>query len=156
VRLSSNSPDATLPSSVTVPPGSKTATFTVKSAPVAVNVNAVITAKFGTVTETASLTVEAAQFTGFTVAPDTFVGSSTTSVTGTLTLNGPPPSAGATIKLSSSNPSVASVPATAFIHSGNTTVSFPVKHSAVKSSELVTITATYGATIRTFRVEATS
>jgi hypothetical protein len=156
ILLSSSSLDATVPGSVTVSAGAKTATFTVKSAPVATNVSAVVTAKLGTVTKTAAITVQAAVLTGFTVAPDTFVGSSTTSVTGTLTLNGPPPSAGATIKLTSSDPTAVSVPATALIHSGNTSVTFPIKHYAVKSNELVTITATYGATTRTFKVEVTA
>jgi hypothetical protein len=41
------------------------------------------------------------------------------------------------------------------IHSGNTSVKFTVSHFAVKTSELVTITATYGAATRTYRVEVT-
>ncbi len=155
VTLSSSSPDATTPSSITVPAGADTAIFTVKTPPIATNVTAIITAKLGTVTKTATLKVEAAQFTGFTVSPDTFKGSATTAVTGKLTLNGPPPAAGATITLKSSDPTAVSVPATAFIHSGNLSTTFPIKHSAVKTSELVTVTATYGATTRTFRVEVT-
>jgi uncharacterized repeat protein (TIGR03803 family) len=155
VTLSSNSIDATTPSTVTVLAGETTATFSVKSPPVAANASAVITAKLGTVSKTATLTVDAPVLSTFTLSSVTVVGRSDTVITGTLTLSGPPTSAGATITLKSSNPAAASLPATAYIHSGNTSVKFTVTHSAVQATSTVSLTATCGGVTKTVTLTVT-
>jgi uncharacterized protein YjdB len=63
---------------------------------------------------------------------------------GTLTLSAPAPSGGATITLSSSSPTVASVPPNVTIPAGMTSASFAVSTGTVTFSAAVTITAAYG------------
>src|SRR3990172_9512937 len=64
--------------------------------------------------------------------------------TGTVTLSGPAPNGGVVVTLSSSNPSVATVPATVTVPGGNTSATFPVTTTAVPSSTAVDISAVYG------------
>jgi len=58
-------------------------------------------------------------------------------------LNGPAPSGGALISLSSSDTAVASVPNTVTLSSGSTTATFVVNTSAVPQSTAVTFSASY-------------
>jgi peptidoglycan/xylan/chitin deacetylase (PgdA/CDA1 family) len=76
------------------------------------------------------------------VSPSSVVGG--TGSTGTVTLNGPAPSGGAVVSLSSSNPSVASVPSSVTVGNGNTSAAFPVTTVAVSSTTAVNISALYG------------
>ncbi len=96
-----------------------------------------------------TLTVEPAGLTSVSATPTTFEGSASTTVTGTVSLNGPPTSAGAVVTLTSSDPTVASVPPSVTIHSGSTTVTFAVKHSKVTTVTSVKVTATYGSVSKT-------
>lgn len=66
------------------------------------------------------------------------------SSTGTVTLSGPAPTGGASVALSSSNPSVASVPATVTVPAGATQASFTVATSVVASTTDVRIEASLG------------
>ncbi len=71
---------------------------------------------------------------------------------GTVVLDSPAPSEGAPVTLSSTNPSVASVPAGVTIPAGETKASFPITVGTVVSSTPVTLEATYGVTLqKTFR-----
>jgi hypothetical protein len=65
------------------------------------------------------------------------------SSTGTVTMNGPAPLAGAVISLSSSNTGVASVPASVTMAAGATSASFTVTTGPVTASTNVTISAAY-------------
>jgi len=77
--------------------------------------------------------------TGLTLAPSAVVGGQ--SSTGTVALGGPAPSGGAIVALSSSNSSVASVPATVTVPGGATSSSFVVSTTPVKRTRTTTITA---------------
>ena len=83
---------------------------------------------------------------GVAVNPASLVGGA--SSTGTVTLSSAAPAGGISVTLSSSNPSVASVPASVPIGAGATSVTFNVTTFAVASLTPVTITATYGTTVR--------
>jgi uncharacterized delta-60 repeat protein len=61
--------------------------------------------------------------------------------TGTVMLTGPAPAGGIVVKLESSNPAVASVPASVTIPAGATTATFPVTTQAVTTQTTVRITA---------------
>jgi hypothetical protein len=61
--------------------------------------------------------------------------------TGQITLSGPAPSGGTVVTLSSSNTSVATVPASVTVAAGSTTAAFQVTTSASTSSTTVTISA---------------
>ena len=80
----------------------------------------------------------------FTLSPTTVTGGNT--ATGTLTLNGPAPSGGASVRLSSNNTAVATTAASATVAAGATKATFTVNSSAVAVSSTATITATYGTT----------
>ncbi|MCX7925686.1 MAG: S8 family serine peptidase [Fimbriimonadales bacterium] len=71
------------------------------------------------------------------------------SSTGTVTLTAAAPSGGFVVNLSSSNPSVASVPSSVTVPAGATSANFTVSTSAVSSSTSVTITASAGSVSRT-------
>jgi len=64
--------------------------------------------------------------------------------TGTLTLNEAAPSGGIVVALSSSDPTVVSVPATVTVPVGATTKSFTLTTLAVPASVTVTVSASYG------------
>src|SRR5205814_2682375 len=68
--------------------------------------------------------------------------------TGTVALGVPAPPGGAVVPLSSSNPAIASVPASVTVAGGATTATFTVSTSPVGANTMVTITAAYGGETR--------
>jgi hypothetical protein len=70
------------------------------------------------------------------------------SSTGTVTLDGPAPTYGATVSLSS-NASAATVPASVTVANGATSATFTVSTTAVTASTQVTVTASYGGATKT-------
>jgi hypothetical protein len=148
VRLqSSNVSAAQLPNSLTIAAGTKSASFTITTAPVATNTALTITAIYG-LTRTTTLTVNAATLSSMSRSPGTVVGGA--SSTGTITLNGGAPAGGAVIKLQSSNASAAQVPATITVAAGNTNASFSITTTSVATNTSVTMSVTltgvYGST----------
>jgi hypothetical protein len=147
VSLSSNNPAvASVPQSgsVTVPAGATSATFTVTTSAVATSTTVTISASYGSGTpQTASLNVMPPMLSSLSLSPTTVTGGNRS--TGTLTLNGPAPSGGAVVSLSSSNPSVATVPpsGSATVPAGSTTATFTVNTNIVLFSTSVTISASY-------------
>jgi len=78
--------------------------------------------------------------TGLTVSPASVKGGAT--VTGVVTLSGQAPAGGAVVALSK-NGNVTSMPASVTVPAGQTTASFSIKTTRVKTSITVTITANY-------------
>jgi hypothetical protein len=145
VTLSSNNTTAAqVPASVTIAAGATNATFTIITTGVASSTSVTLTAVFG-VTRTTTLTVSVASLTGLTLTPSTVTGG--TSSTGTLTLNGAAPPAGAAVSLSSTNTTAAQVPSTATIPSGARSVTFTVTTGAVHGTSS-SIGGTYRGTTR--------
>ena len=70
------------------------------------------------------------------------------SVTGTVTLTSAAPAGGFAVSLSSSNPSLASVPASVTVAAGSTSASFTIATAAVNGTQSATITATGGGVSR--------
>lgn len=154
VALSSgNASVASVPASVTVPAGATSAAFSVATGTVTAATSVGVSASFNGVSRTASLAVQPAAPPP-TVALSS-LGLSPTGVTGgaasrgTVTLSGPAPSGGATVALSSSNASVAAVPATASVPAGATSAAFDVATGSVTASTAVTVSASYGGVTRT-------
>src|SRR2546421_3532260 len=83
-----------------------------------------------------------ATLSSVTLSPATVVGG-TQSSTGTVTLSGAAPAGGAQVALSSSNTSVARVPASVTVAAGATSATFAVTTSAVSSSTAVSISGAY-------------
>jgi hypothetical protein len=141
VTLSSSNAAASVPSSVIVPAGSNTASFTVTTNPVPTSTVATIFASYDGVTPSASLTVTPPTVSSLTLSPSSVVGGVQSS-TGTVTLSGPAPTGGAQVMLSSNN-TAASVPSSVTIPAGSTSAAFTVKTSIVLLSTSATISASY-------------
>jgi hypothetical protein len=71
------------------------------------------------------------------------------SVTATVRLSAPAPVGGATVILASSNPAVASVPASVVVAAGTTSKTFAVSTAAKGQTGTVTISASYLGTTKT-------
>src|SRR5713226_2498422 len=144
VSLSSSNTAASVPANgVTVPAGATSATFTVTTSAVATSTAVTISASYRNGTQTAALTVVPPVPSSLSLSPASVTGA-TSSPTGTVTLNGPAPSDGALVFLSSNN-AAASVPANGVtVPVGATSATFTVTTSAVATSTSVTISGSYG------------
>jgi hypothetical protein len=142
VNLSSNNAAAKVPASVTVNAGSKSATFTVTSAAVSTNTSVTISAKLGSVTKSAALTVQAPVLSSLALNPSTVQGG--TNVTGTVTLTGPA-AATTTVTLSTTN-KAATVPASVSVAKGKSSATFTIKTKTPSGSgnSVGTVTAKLG------------
>ncbi len=158
VSLASSNTAATVPASVTVPGGVTSASATVTTGSVGSTTTSVVSAAYSGVTRTATLTITApttppppaptATLDTVGVGPATVQGGSTASTT--VTLTAPAPTGGAEVAFSSSNPAVATVPATMTVPAGvnsRVVVEF-VSTSPVSSTTTVTISGTYNGVTR--------
>src|SRR5262249_23659670 len=146
ISLTSSNPTvAAVPATTTAPALSFTADFTIATSPVTVNTTITITATYNGRTRTATLLVVPVppppSLASVLVSPATVQGQNTTN--GIVTLANPaPPPAGATVFLSSSNPTVAIVPTGVSVFPGQTSQTFTVSTTSVSVSTPVTISAT--------------
>ena len=135
VDLSTSNPAITLPPDVTISAGTTTGLFAFNALSVAETTAATITARYGSSSVGANVTVlpnETANIwvTGLALSPSTVVGSAAS--TATVTLNAPSPAAGASVQLSAMSP--ATVPATVTVPGGATSASFNVSTTAVTAT----------------------
>jgi thermitase len=147
---SSNTNVATVPSTVTVPAGATSATFTVSTRAVSSATSVTITASAGGISRTATLTVNpspSVTLQSLTIRPTSVWGGST--ATGTVTLSGPAPAGGVVVQLRSSS-SRASVSSTVTVPAGATSARFTIQTRSTwwPLVETVTITATYNGVSR--------
>lgn len=155
VTLSSNNTAvATVPASVTVAAQALTATFTVTTLGVASAATPTITATYLTVPRTATLTVNPAPISAVSVSPATVVGGNNS--TGTVTLIGKAPPAGAVVTLSSSVTTAATVPANVTVAAGSSTANFTVTTLPVSSPTTVTISAISAGVTKTATLTVTA
>ncbi len=143
VELSSSDASAVVPQRVRVAAGTASATFTVKTLPGAAPTKALITAKWGSEAETATLTITPASVSALTLCRSSVVGGSTTAVAGTVTLTGPAPAGGYNVVLASSDSSEVKVSASVTVAAGASTATFTVTHYVVSSPRTVAITASF-------------
>ena len=146
LTLSSSNSKATVPATLHLGPGVSTGTFTVKTLWVTSPTSATIKATYAGVSKTAGLTINPLQPVSLTLSPTYVKGG--TSTHGTLTINGPAPSSGVNIPLSSSN-SHAKVPATVHFNAGVKSVTFTVTTTAVTATTTATIKGTYSGVSKT-------
>lgn len=138
VTLASSNASATVPSSVSVPAGQSTTTFTISTIPVSTSSQAIISAALGGTTQTATLSVTAPVIVSVTLAPNTIQGGN--SSTATVKLSGSAPAGGLGLSLSSSNLS-ATVPQTISVPAGTNSTTFTVATVGVSSLTTATISA---------------
>jgi hypothetical protein len=129
VELTSNNTDrATVPPNVTVPAGETTASFTVTTLPITVPGSVLISGSYAGVTRSAWLTVDRApsgggELASLTINPDQVVGGQDSQ--GTVTLGGAVGS-DTEVALSSTDPSVATVPSSVTVPAGATSATFTI------------------------------
>ena len=140
VALASSSLSALVASSVTIPAGAMTATFTVTTNVVSNDTSAVISATVYGVKLKSTLSILGPKVTSVTLAAASIA--STTTTTGTITLSTNAPVGGKVVNLSSSNAAVASVPVSVTVAAGTKTATFTVTAGSVNTSSTATITAT--------------
>lgn len=152
IALSSSSGAAVPPSSVTVPAGQSSASFTISTSTVATTTAATITAQYAGVTRTTGLTIIPAGGGGPALSSIVLAQSSATggaTISGnTVSLTSAAPAGGVAVALSSSNTGAATVPASVTVAQGSTSATFAVTTKTVSSATSVTITASYAGNSR--------
>jgi uncharacterized repeat protein (TIGR03803 family) len=143
VTLSSNSKLLVVPAKVVVSAASSDAPFSITTSTVTTKQTVTISAHSGSTTQTATVTIEPPPIATLSISPSTFVGGSSTPVTGKVTLNEPAPAGGAVVTLTSSLPAAVTVPTSVTIAAGATTASFTVKTFTVISPQFVSVKAAY-------------
>src|SRR5579871_2838350 len=116
VALSSNNADVQVPTSVFVPAGNSSATFTATTTPVALQTSATVSAIYNGVTQTGQVTVLACQIQAATLTPPTVQGGH--QFTLTISLTGPAPAGGLPVSLSMSQTGIATVPRSVTVSAG--------------------------------------
>ncbi len=154
---SGNTAVATVPASVVVPIGATSATFTVSSKVVAASATAIIAAALNGGAAQAMLTVGPLLVSDLSVDPGSVQGG-TGNATVTVTLNVPTAGTAAQrrVALSSSDPAVASLPATVVVPIGATSVAFTVTSHVVGATSTVTIEATLNGAAKTATLVGTA
>ncbi|MFP5246263.1 MAG: discoidin domain-containing protein, partial [Thermoanaerobaculia bacterium] len=133
------------PAAVTIPAGADSAQFTIVTTSPTENVNATITATAANA-KSATLSITSASAALVQVALESPTIEGGTSVNATVVLGAPAPAGGALVTLSSSDTSLATVPATLVVPAGSTSQSFTVSTKRVGAASSVTISGVYGAT----------
>ncbi|HZH98172.1 MAG TPA: hypothetical protein VEX38_04310 [Fimbriimonadaceae bacterium] len=147
---------------VTVPKDQISGRFLIRTTRVRFNTNVLITASFNQSSRSAALTVRTAALDSFTFHPTSLRSTNPDTVLGgdsciaVIRTDGPVPSGGIQIQVTSSNPGAATAPNPVSIPTGGTSVAFRVNTSIIASTTNVTFTATYQTVTRTavLRVEA--
>jgi hypothetical protein len=146
VTLASEAPSvASVPSSITIPAGATSGSFTISTfssstTKVGLSATHVDTTLFS------SITVGPVSLSTLSVSPTSVVAGS--SSTGTVTLNAAAPSGGAAVSLSATSSST-TVPASVVVPAGATSASFSIGTSSVAETTFSGITGAYGDGVRT-------
>jgi len=137
---SSNTKVLSVPASVKIGSGVTSANFAVTHHVVTAATTVVITAKYGGVVQTTSVTVNPFQVVSISISPSSVKGG--TSAAGTVTLNATP-AAAVVVKLTSNTKAVAP-PASVSVPAGSASGKFTIKTTKVTTSTTGTVTATLG------------
>jgi len=139
VALSSNSGAIQVPLTATVAAGSTSGTFPIQTSAVAAALTGGLSAAYGGVTQTASLTVIPPVLQSLTLPAGILKGG--LSMVGTVALNGPAPTGGVPVQLHS-NSLLAILPASVTIPAGQTSTTFNILSLGTILGNDVTLTAT--------------
>ena len=144
---SSSAAVAGVPASVTIPAGSKSASFPVTTTGLTITTAVALTATYGVSTCTATLTVQPPALASLALDASTVVGSAPAG--GTVTLNAPAPLNGLGVGLDSDTPDKAGVPISVMVPGGQTTAHFVIATQLVTARSTVGIRAACGGVART-------
>lgn len=146
--LTSASPSVvSVPSSVTVPSGTPRAYFHYSVSPVASITTVAINARHGGFIMQRALTVIPARLAHVSVFPNVVIGGVPT--TGTVHTSGNAPQGGLTIALSTSKPTVASVPTSVTVPGGSYGIDFQITTYGVNANQGVVLSAVEGSITKT-------
>ncbi len=145
VTLSDNAPSAlNVPSVAHVVPTASSSTFTVSTGPLAADQSATVTATFNGTSAAAIISLVApATLSGFQCAASSLASNATTTCTLTLSKTDPTP---VTVSLTSSLPSLLTVPGTFTIPANSPSASFTVSTATITTAQGAVIGASLGAT----------
>jgi RHS repeat-associated protein len=135
---------ADVPAAVVVPAGALSVNFSIGTTTMLADTVVNVSATYQGVTRTAALTVQAPSglaLISLVIDPPNAAGGTT--ATGVVTLNGPAPNGGAQIALTSSNPSLASVPSRVTVRRGETTAVFSITTASVTTPRSATISGSF-------------
>jgi len=158
VMLSSNNPAVQVPSSVYVPQGSTSVTFSATIAAVSMTQTATTTAHTYNGNATFTIQLDPATTTPATTPVLSGVSCGNASVTGAgsdacaVSVSAAAPSGGFAVALASNN-SALSVPASVTVPAGATSAAFTATASAVSTTQMATITSTANGVSRTYSVQ---
>lgn len=152
VTLTSANPAAHPPASVVVPAGSSSAPFTIATDPVPANTAGSITARLGTVTKAAALTVKPPAYASFTLAPNPVKGG--IDVTGTVTMTGPV-AANTTVNLTNLNTKATLPSPSVVIPAGANHVDFTITTTATTKIVSGAVKATVGTATKSVTLKVT-
>ena len=141
VPLTSNNETVIPYTQTTVQEGATMASFGMTTVTIESAISAVITAQYGGVTKSATLSVNPLAINSITVSPG-FTGGNSTKWR--VTMNGVAPAGGTIMTLTSSNPAVITLPATVTIPAGKNTIEMTIVPAVVSSDTNVTLTAKVG------------
>lgn len=139
VKLAVNSNLVTVPANVAVKEGATSATFNIQTKAVSASGIAVITASYNGIEATTRLTVSTLTLSVLAVSP-LWVQNGVASV-GHVFLNGPAPSGGQVVKISSGGNAPISFPASVTVKAGATSATFDIQTKAVSTLTKVPIWA---------------
>ena len=151
---SSNDDVGTFPTSITVPTTATSASVTITTSQVSASAVTTLTATFGGVSKTASLTVLPVAVSALSATATSLAGGAST--TGKVTLTGPAPSGGLVVTLSSSNTGVLTVPDSVTVAAGATTATFTISTLNVGSNQTVNVAGIGGGVTKSVAISVTS
>jgi uncharacterized repeat protein (TIGR03803 family) len=158
VKLSSPSTAIGLPPTVAVLEGETTGYFAITTKAITATTTALVTATVGSSSQQALLTITfgipGITVSSLTLSPTSVPGGSTT--TDTVFLSVPAPLGGAIVTLTSSDTTVATVPATILVPPGQTGTTFTVRTKTVTANKTVTVSANLGASAKSSLLTVTS
>ena len=152
VQLGDNLSATSMPSSVTIQPGTKSATFNITTKSVTAKQTGTFTASYRGVAKTSPIIVDPITVTALKLSKPAIGGGG--SVTGTVTINSAAPSNGTVVVLSDNIPA-ASTPASVTVPAGATKATFTVTTESVEAVQKGTVTASRGGVTKSvaFRVD---
>jgi uncharacterized repeat protein (TIGR01451 family) len=139
VSLSSADPAVTVPATVTIPALSTNTTFTASTTAVAASQPVTVTATLGPATKSGTLTLKPIGVQSLTLDPNPALGGS--NVTGTVQLECAAGPGDVTVSVTSTNNSVAQVPASVIVPAGATSQTFNITTGNVSTASSSTIRA---------------
>jgi hypothetical protein len=144
VSISSDNPAANVPTSVTVPAGARSATFTFNTDKVPADQTANITASANSFTSTVSLTILTLPVPPkptIKLSRPSILGGLATSITGTVSLNKKAPAGGYVVDIASDSTATVGVPTSVIVPAGLSSVTFKFTTLAVASDTTANLSA---------------